>query len=213
MYPNMPKPAAETDAGQERLRAYYLALGEFADAFAWTELLMHFVLRWHTKTTALVSRAVFSGVRTDQTTGYLRRLAEAGLIEPAEWADLLPVIEQLKLINDCRNAILHHGAADVALGRGYVSNQALALTIGRIKSFPISPEILGDMTSDLRKINAHFLTRHMGRSELRGEHSDLDAVLAASWRYKPPSQQKLRNKTAAKSQPPRKRDPKQPLPP
>jgi len=96
----------------------------------------------------------------------------------------MPIVDQLKLITSRRNDILHHGATDVAQGGGLVTNEALALTIQRVQSFPISPEILDDMTADLLKINAHFLTRHVERPALRGKHSALDAVLTAAWRYK-----------------------------
>jgi hypothetical protein len=39
-------PSAETQAGQRRLRAYRLALGEFVEVFVRAEIFMHFVLRW-----------------------------------------------------------------------------------------------------------------------------------------------------------------------
>src|SRR5260221_13910412 len=79
-YPNTPKPAPETEAGQERQRAYYLALGEFVDTFAHTELLTHFVLRWHTQTSVTMALAGFSGAPIKKAIGYLRRLAEVEII-------------------------------------------------------------------------------------------------------------------------------------
>jgi hypothetical protein len=186
MYTNTPKSASQTDAGRERLRAYHCALGEFVDTFAHTELLTHFVLRWHTKTTSAAARAVFSGVRTNQAADYLRRLAEVDILPADEWTELGPVVDQLSLITKRRNDILHHGARDVEEGGASVSNEAMALTIDRIQSFPISPDILADMTADLRKIHVHFLVRHMGRPALRGSHPELERALSAPWRYKPP---------------------------
>lgn len=198
-YPNTPKPAAETDTGRERMRAYHCALGEFADAFARTELWTHFVLRWYTKTSASAALAVFSGVRTNEAANYFRRLAEVKIVPPKDWAELHPVVDQLSLIAKRRNDILHHGARDVAEGIGSVSNEALALTVDRVQSFPISPEILADMTADLRKIDAHFLLRHMGRPALRGKHPELERVLASAWRYKPPEQSRTQTSPAPKS--------------
>jgi hypothetical protein len=164
------------------------------DTYAHTELQTHFVLRWFTKTSSDIARAVFSGVRTKEALAYLGRLASVRRISTAEWLELEPVVIQLRLINERRNDILHHGASDVAAGGGTVSNDAMALTPKHVQSFPISPEILDDMTADLLKINAHFLTRHMGRLPLRGKHPDLDAVLAASWRYTPPQQSQNRDR-------------------
>jgi hypothetical protein len=188
MYTDRPRSAARTEEGQEQLRAYYIALGRFVDTYAHTELLTHLVLRWQTKTSSDIARAVFSGVRTNEALNYFRRLADVGIIQADEWTALMPIVDQLRLVTSRRNDILHHGATDVAQGGGLVTNEALALTAERIQSFPISPEILDDMTADLRKINAHFLTRHMGRPALRGTHPELDVVLTASWRYKSPEQ-------------------------
>jgi hypothetical protein len=184
MYPNTPKPAKETKTGQDRLRAYHQALGCFVDSYAHVELLTFLALRWHTKTSADIARAVFSGVRVNEALGYFRRLAEIGAIDAKEWSALSPVVDQLKTINQRRNDILHHGADGVASGEGVVSNQAMALKLDRIQSFPISPEILDDMTADLHKITAHLLTRHLGRPSLRGKHPELDAVLSRAWQYK-----------------------------
>jgi hypothetical protein len=134
-----------------------------------------------------------------------------GIIQADEWAALMPIVDQLKLITGRRNDILHHGATDVAQGGGLVTNEALALTTERIQSFPISPEILDDMTADLRKINAHFLTRHLGRPALRGEHPALDAVLTASWRYKQPEQAESRPRRDDTSRTPRRQPKPSPL--
>ena len=51
--------------------------------------------------------------------------------------------------------------------------------------FPISPEILREITEDLRRIMACLLVYHAGRPPLRGKHQELDALLRAPWRYKP----------------------------
>jgi hypothetical protein len=193
MYPSMRKPA---EPGKERLHAYFLALGRFADTFAHTELLTHFVLRWHTRTSSDIARAVFSGVRTKEALGYFRRLSDVGAIRTGEWVELLPLVEQLGGIADRRNDILHHGASDIAAGGGVVSNDAMALTPGRAH---ISPEILDDMTADLQKINVHFLLRHMGRQALRGKHPELDAVLDRAWRYKLPQRPQRQTNRIAKT--------------
>jgi hypothetical protein len=145
-----------------------------------------------------VALSVFSGVRTDQAASFLRRLADAKAIKRAEWAELLPIIEQLGIINDRRNQILPHGAAYIESGRGIVSNKAFAITRDRVRSFPISAEILEDMTADLRKINVHLLIKHMGRPALRGKYPGLRGVLAASWRYIPPPLSQGRSPRGAK---------------
>jgi hypothetical protein len=182
----IPKPASQTDEGRKRLEAYCLALGQFVDQFSKVESSLHLLLRWQTKTTTGTARAVFSGVRADAAAEYVRRLHSVGIIDPREWVELEPVLNQVKAINTMRNDILHQGAMAIAEGRGFTTNALRALTEQHIKSFPVSPEMLADMTADLRKIFIHLAVRHCGRPALRGKHPELEEVLRGTWRYKPP---------------------------
>jgi hypothetical protein len=169
-------------------------LGEFIDGFARAERDMYAVLRWHTKTQDQIARAVFSGVRADATTDFLRRLATAGVMPPGEWELLGPVTTQLKTISDARNLILHYGAEQIAEGAGIASNKAIALNDEAAKSIPISPDILRDMTQDLRKIRIHLRVRHVGLPELSAVHESIEEALNAPWRYTPPSPKQGRPK-------------------
>jgi hypothetical protein len=179
---------AVVDQSQDRERAYWLALGKFIDAFAMTEIFLHFVLCHYAKVTGNVARAVFSGDRFAVVQGYLRRMSDVGVIGPKEWSDLEPLLTQLKAINDCRNTILHYGAEGIGEGRGYATNAIMALTTDRIQMFPISDQILSDMTFDLRKILIHFYNTHMGRMRwpLGSSSEAVDEILRSAWRYKLP---------------------------
>jgi hypothetical protein len=183
---NIPIPASQTDEGKARLNDYWLALGEFVDSFARAEHDIHLVLRWHTKTLDKVARAVFSGVRIDAACSFLRRLADIEFIDSTEWAELEPVLTQLKTINDARNLILHHGAEQVAEGKGVATNRKIALTEEAAKTIPLSPGIIRSMSSDIHKIRIHLRIRHMGRP-LRGSHPQIDELLHGAWRYQPPA--------------------------
>lgn len=202
------KPAAETDEGQARLDAYYLALGRFVHRFTLAELAAHAALAHHAKLIDPVSRALLSGVRVDATGNYLSRLHLVKQISDDNWNDLKSLFDQLGIINKFRNDIIHHGAAFVAEGRGIVSNAAKALTDERITKFQVSPEILDDMTADLRQIFARLHTRHTGRPILKGKHPELEKLLQAPWRYKqqptpPPQSQKPSSRARTKPQVPR----------
>src|SRR5580693_150163 len=179
-------PAAETEEGKGRVAEYHAALGRFVDRFAEVENALPFVLRHYAKLPTATARALLSGVRVDQMKGLLNRLAEVGLLPTAEWADLEPTLQQLGVINGRRNDILHHGAESVAEGRAFVTNALMAHTEERITSFTISPEILDDMTADLRKIMIHLLTRHAGRPEMKAQANRdwVASVLRQPWRYK-----------------------------
>jgi hypothetical protein len=157
--PNITDPAAEPVSSEpggkeryQRLNDYDLALGRFVDAFSRTENFMHHVLRWYTQTPSPIAKAIFSGTRVEVTRGFLRRLRDVGEINDEDWDSLEHILNQLKIINDKRNDILHYGARDIADGEAYVTNAIMALTQDRVSSFPISPRILRDMTADLRSV-------------------------------------------------------------
>jgi hypothetical protein len=133
----------------------------------------------------------------------LKRLADAGAMERADWDDLAPTLDQLNFINSLRNDILHHGANWVAEGRGTVTNAMMALTEERITSFAISPAILDDMTADLRKIILHMLVRHAGRPAPKAPYNRqwIDSVLREPWRYtQPPSPPPKKNRPSKQAQ-------------
>jgi hypothetical protein len=175
------------DPGHERLRAYRLALGEFVDLFSKVESFVRLCLRQYTKTPRSVANAVFSGVRVDTAINLLRRLRETEQIDNDKWKDLSDVISQIKIITDRRNDILHHGAQGVEDGIGRVTNALFAHIEERIVEFPISAEILEDMTSDLRKIMIHLYNQHLGRLKwpLSSDHERAREILREPWRYKP----------------------------
>lgn len=210
-YDRTPPLASQTPEGKERLRAYYEALGRFVDMFSKAERAVHLVLRNYAKMTDGAARALLSGVRVDETRNRLSRLHEAKAMSDEDWVSVEPILQHLNEINGCRNEILHHGALTVAEGDGLVTNAAMALTVDRVTGFPISPDILADMTFDLRKIILHLYVRHLGRPPLRGDHPELQATLHAPWRYtRKPEPLAAKGKSARPDQPTKQSHPTQP---
>jgi len=199
-------PAFETEEGKKREHDYHAALGRFVAMFAIAETAIQLTLWHYAKTPAPVARSVFSGVRTNEGINFVKRIVEATGVEAEAKIELEYVTQQLGIINGARNSILHHGALSVAEGRGIVPNALVALTPEKITAFPISPQILDDMTNDLRKIIVHLHAHHMGRPPPRGNW--LDPVLRSTWRYKHREQRQGSNKGSAKSQQSSKRAPK-----
>lgn len=194
-YIKTPIDPAQTEEGKARLQEYRLALGTFVEAFAQVEAAIFYALSWHAKTRHSIAKAIFSGTRVEQAASFMRRLADANLIETAEWRELEPVLTQLHHINDIRNAILHYGAQGVAEGgRALIADALRALTVQKIRIFPISADILADLTYDCRKIYRHLIVRHSGRAAVVGKHPELEAVLEGAWRYEPPLQASSRPK-------------------
>jgi hypothetical protein len=207
-------PASETPAGKRRLRAYYAALGNFADTFSRVEAAIAYSLWHYAGTNRNIASAVFSGVRVKEAMSFIRRIAEVTNLRADLRADLENIFTQLGHITDARNDILHYGATNIAEhrgGRGSVTNALKALTEEKTKSFPISPNILNDMTADLQEIMFHLRTNHTGSPfSPRGALvlAMMDGVLHSPWRYKHPEPQKAQKAGAGKSRRSRKRDPK-----
>jgi hypothetical protein len=191
--------AIDTKEGRKRLRQYQSALGAFVQAFARVESGMHRALRWHAKTDPETARAVFSGVRAMEASGYLRRLADVGRIGPEEWIRIEPLLAQMKAINDVRNVILHYGAENIAEGEGVATDMRTALLPERARSFPVSAEILSRMAMDLNVIYSALLLRHVGHPALPSKRMTgwLDRALRKPWRYIVPRPSKKENRMEA----------------
>ncbi len=205
-------PASETEAGKERERAYYEALGRFIQMFAEVERIVALTFWAYAQTKPEIAKIVFSGVHLDHVRGFIKQLAEATKASDDAQADLEYVLAQLSDIEKARNGILHHGASEIAEGRGLVSNAWKAKA--EPTEFPISADDLVHMEADLRKIVAHLNYRHLGTSPPTGGHemNTLDQTLWRAWQYRHPVQQKSQN-PKVESPPTHKRGPKQPRQP
>jgi hypothetical protein len=172
-------------AAPEHVRRYWEALGRFIDAFAAVETHMQITLWHYADVTVGTARAIFSGVRTDTAASLIRRLMEVN--DPGDEArkELTYLFKRLDLINTIRNDIVHYGAR-FSGGEAIVSTALKAHTQQRVRETTVSPEILDDLTYDLRKIVAH-LSIHRARHKMpdRILAPDFLAVLRAPWRYRP----------------------------
>jgi hypothetical protein len=149
------------------------------------------------------ARAVFHGVRSDQARKYISRLFEAINAEQSTIDDFQFVFTQLGHITDARNSILHYGSMPVDGPNFLSTNSLFALTEDRLRTFPVSREILNQMTGDLGTITTfmrNYLLRTASREFLadaaRAQISNSQAVRATAWQYKPPSQKARSDKNA-----------------
>lgn len=198
---------------RKTLRAYpyhdYIhALGDFVHRFSAVESAVHNSILHHSKVKDGVARSVFSGVRIKDGTTFLRRLADVGEIDAAEWSAMKPLLDHLNILTDRRNALLHYGADGIGEGAmAFVSNASRALTWDRVEAFPVTAKILRRMTHDINTIYLALSVRHSGRA-----WAYADAVLrradrrrAEPWHYKPPApvkSQTTRHGASAKRQRP-----------
>lgn len=195
-----------------KFNAYWLALGQFVDAFSNIEAATQTLLWEVANTPQETARAVFSGVKTDTAISFVRRLFDS------KGQQLPPMLDrafqQLAAINTFRNELLHHGATfdgqDLV-----VTNRLLALP-GREKATPVSPEILASLCFDLGTLQYCFALFLRERQVGALNQIELDALRVRAqlpWRYKPPAQQPVRstkpprsNTKAPRRQPPPSQD-------
>jgi hypothetical protein len=204
--------ANDESDGVASVEAYYQALGRFVHTFAKVELAVFFVLRHYARIPMDAARALLSGIRADQTQGMLRRLQEVGLIDRAKWEDVDRVLKQFSEINKFRNDLLHDTTILSETGRGVVSNIGKALHEGKFEQSMVSPGILDNATSDLRKITLYLNVKHTGRRDPGGLR--IAAYLREPWLYKrqssPPDEYLLREssrraETITRKSPPKPR--------
>jgi hypothetical protein len=186
---------------------YWEALGRFVDTFSMVENNMQLTL-WHfSKVKWPIAQAVFSGVRIDAGSNYVRRIAEA-TDWPKEQIDMFEILlAQLGEITRVRNDILHYGGFLQSDGHHEVTNVLYAHTQERIRTTKITAEILDAMSSDLATICVQFMI-------LRGARMT-EKVLAGgqmppqtAWHYKPERQQGRKQKPPK----PRQARPRRPRP-
>jgi hypothetical protein len=180
-------PASNTEEGKQRLSAYYEALGRFVDMFSRVETLVTLTLWHYAKTSPEIAKVIFAGARMDISSTYIKQLAEATGAPKDLQDNLAYVLQQASIINKARNDVLHYGAEFVAEGQAFVSNALRAK--GKPTSFPISPDLLDDMTADLLRISAHLNYRHLMVAKSDEDQADLVVITRAlsegpPWRYK-----------------------------
>jgi hypothetical protein len=133
------------------------------------------------------SRAVFSGVNLDQCINNIRRLyrSRSKKIPPG----LGTALDQLKIIAEDRNLILHYGGADKTAEGIVAAKLWLNLPDVQDERRVFSPESLGFMTVDLWAIvhvMQHF--RHPPRYlNLMNQQTRAEAERPVAWRYKRPA--------------------------
>jgi hypothetical protein len=189
-------PASQTPEGKERIRAYYEALGRFVDKFARVEAAVAHTLWVYAQSPARIAKVIFAGTRVEGGATYIKQIVESAPVAQEVRDDLSDVLQQLGTINRARNMILHYGAENVAEGSAMVSDALKAR--GEPSVFPISPELLGQMTDDLDKIIIHLNLRHLGRTMLVAaeNRAAVDEVFQRPWRYKHHEPPKAHSKTS-----------------
>lgn len=180
----------------ERSDAYYTALGNFVNNFSQVETTLQHTLWMVSGVKADVAPAIFSGLRVEGCLQFLRRIADAKKWNSPKKQALEEIIARLGPINKLRNDILHYGATmDLSAEHSWlISNRGFAHTPQKIREFLITPSLLDNVSSDLRKL--FYLIIVLGLRELFGPKGGawvkrrFAPFLKPAWLYKPPPQAK-----------------------
>jgi len=176
---------------------YHLALGRFIEAFAVAEL---WVLRalWATAgVNESVGTAALSGMRSRGAIDLIGRLFETrNTTLPAQ---LDSALVQMNAINTMRDNIVHWGSSYTGKSlweaQLVVSNEYLAHTPKKKKTYPLSAPLLDGMREDLNtiiQILRQYTISHWPDSLIKRQllSQDIGLVLAqslpAQWLYKSP---------------------------
>ena len=166
------------------MKTYYIALGQFVEAFAFTEYDVKRTFAHVCGISDDTSRAIFSGTRALEAIGLIRRVFESrGEKIGLEFNDAL---SHLATINGTRNDLIHHSA--FWAGDHMLMTNALHQIRSRVKTAKLVIADLEDMTADLGKIRSRLVLFMLGPNSVEPENLILDHTVAASmsWRYKPP---------------------------
>ena len=181
-------------ASNAEMAPYWKALGQFVTEFAGIEATLQIVL-WHfARVDFNIARAIFSGVKIDQGISFINRINQSIPLEKTVLDEFEFVFTQLRAITSVRNDILHYGARNTGENKLSVSNALFALTPAHIKETVVSPKMLMDMTTDLKKISAHLVKIKFStfRPVPKSVIEILAPFLTSSWLYKPPAQGQTR---------------------
>jgi len=175
-----------TRIGLSKLDEYFFALGRFISLFAETEATVQEVL-WHfAGVKSPVAPALFSGVRVEDARNKITRIAEAEGWNDERKATWKAISEQLSLVQQLRNDVVHYGAQWRGRHSWVISNRLFAHTDNAVKEFNISATMLNDASADLETIE-HRLIAFTWPDAIPPEgRAGFDRALTRAWQYKRP---------------------------
>jgi hypothetical protein len=200
-----------------QVRSFLEAVGWFVTTFSIMENKVRETLRHFTGVTPAVAASVFSGTRTNEALGHLKRIAEA-----TNWAEdrqklLNHIASQLGEITQLRNDLLHYGVTGNHPDDIVVTNEKYAHVERRIRATKLSAAILKQASTDLlfmlpwlSILEGHVVPFPVEMDEFgKGFNKAFPAALLKwEWQYKP--ERVDRSKQTAHELPPKEPRPTRP---
>jgi hypothetical protein len=181
---------------------YWLALGEFVESFAFAEISLFSCMAATVGISHSVAKAVVGGQHADQLITVVRRVWQVKPPDEDIRQKVNGALTQLALINEIRGSVVHYPSFDTD-DKGRVSSnvsRALTLTQRHHREVRVSPNVLKDLSADLKKISQHLTYAAVATLDHRTPRAELAGrlpALADAWRYK-------RDEDQSRSKPTRK---------
>lgn len=167
---------------------YHRALGEFLHEYSGLEAVMFWALTHYAGVRWEIGRAIFSGVRVEQSISFIKRVMEVADPGDERRTELIEIFRHLSAINETRNSLIHYGSfVTDDMGR-ITSNVRVAHITKRIKDRPASLELLQAMTADVLKVSQHLIMHCAHPRASFSERASENPVLTAPWQYTIPEQ-------------------------
>jgi len=188
----MAKPTPEQSALEKK---FLQSLGSFINIFASIENMLRELLAHFAEVDERTALALFSGVRTQEAIGFIRR------IHTARNEPMLPALDmalkQMAIICGFRNDLLHH-RTDFTQTPPIATNRASVLSEDAVRETEIDADTILFAKTDLATIGLIFSVYLQG---LEGR-ANLDWVTEKTWQHKPPlPPSKRRHSSGAQDRP------------
>ena len=163
---------------------YWQALGEFIEAFAVAENSLFLYMARLGEMPDPIARVVSASWKTGTLIKFVQDLWRIKPLK-AESAELAAVTAKLSSILAVRNTVIHYRSHVNEQGDRIAGNQERAMPWQTPKAERVSPTLLKNMTRDVLKIAAHFISVLLAPERPFADRRSEVALLEAAWRHKP----------------------------
>jgi hypothetical protein len=164
-------------------KEYLTALGQFIHHFSAAENMVHMGFY----VAANLPQEVASIVKKDASTAAIISMIKALLsrspLGSVERADVLKCIEQLGVISEFRNRVIHRGASASESGNLVADNLATMRSIESLELFEFSISDVKDAADDLLRITLRLMDALFPHTK-RKNTAAFESALHAPWRHK-----------------------------
>ena len=169
----------------DNLDKIYPALGAFIWQFAQTEAFVHRMVATFGDLSEPVARAILSGVQMKVAMDHIKAIGTNVGMDLAIWNVMKESFDQLGVVTDLRNSIVHYGTGYFSSTGVLVSNKSRTRTEDAGYEHELTVQMLHDASSDLDEIMGGLRWVLLVRTK---KAAQVKIHVHAPWRYKSPLQ-------------------------